>query len=194
MEKREPTDFDLMDMVKQGDRAAFRNLMDRYATPVYNYLNYMTKEHATAEDLCQEVFLKVYENAAKWKPKAQVKTWIFRIAHNMAINELKAYRRKADSLDEPVSVNNQTPRRETFASAGTNPEENALEREKSEIVSKALEKLPENQRTAILLKRFDGFSYKEIAAVLDCSVSAVESLIFRGRQRLKEELKNFHES
>jgi RNA polymerase sigma-70 factor (ECF subfamily) len=190
---KELSDDVLILKTSAGDRAAFGELMDRHSSAIYNFLNRILNDPAASEDLCQDVFLSVYKSASRWRPRAKVKTWIFRIARNAALNELNTARRKFDTKNKPAfNVNNCSSSVETFPSSGPDPEAALLKSEQTVMVSAALEKLPENQRTAIMLKRFEDFSYKEIAEVMQTTVSAVESLIFRARQNLKKSLRKYN--
>jgi RNA polymerase sigma-70 factor, ECF subfamily len=185
-------DADLMLRVKQGDMAAFEELVEKYKQPVLNLL-YRTLPDATeAEDLAQNVFLQVYKSAHRYRVSAKFSTWLFTIARNLCLNEIRRRsRHPAESLelahpeyeDQPLR---QHPDKRTFS-----PPDQLLQDELAEKVAEALDALPENQRTAILLFREEEMSYEEISQVLGCSLSATKSLIHRGRETLKQKLKPY---
>ncbi len=185
-------DADLMLRVKQGDIAAFEELVEKYKQPVINLI-YRTLPDATeAEDLAQNVFIQVYKSAHRYQVAARFSTWLYTIARNLCLNEIRRRsRHPADSLDEVHSDNEDQPARQfedvkTFA-----PPETLLQGELQDKIEEALAELPENQRTAILLCRQDELSYEEIAKLLGCSLSATKSLIHRGRETLKQKLKPY---
>jgi RNA polymerase sigma-70 factor (ECF subfamily) len=185
-------DAALMLRVKQGDTAAFTELVDKYKQPVIN-LAYRTLRDATeAEDLAQNVFVQVYKSAHRYRISAKFSTWLFTIARNLCLNEIRRRsRHPAESLDVPHPEQEGQPLhqfedKKTFA-----PPESLLHSELEQKIAEALADLPENQRTAILLCRQEELSYEEIAEVLGFSLSATKSLIHRGRETLKEKLKPY---
>jgi RNA polymerase sigma-70 factor (ECF subfamily) len=185
-------DAALMLRVKQGDAGAFEALVDKYKQPVMN-LVYRTLPDATeAEDLAQHVFLQVFKAAHRYEVSARFSTWLFTIARNLCLNEIRRRsRHPADSLDATFSDDDDQPIHQpedvkTFA-----PPEAALHGELEDKIEAALAELPEKQRTAILMCREEEFSYEQIAEVLGCSVSATKSLIHRGREVLKQKLKPY---
>lgn len=185
-------DAALMLRVKQGDMEAFESLVDKYKQPVVN-LVYRTLQDATeAEDLAQNVFLQVFKSAHHYRVSAKFSTWLYTIARNLCLNELRRRsRHPADPLElghpeqEDRSLR-QYPDPRTFAAPDL-----MLQDELVSKVEEALAGLPENQRTALMLCREEELSYEEIAAVLGCSVSATKSLIHRGRETLKQRLKPY---
>lgn len=192
MEDAMDPDAALMLRVKQGDRDAFTTLVEKYKQPVMN-LAYRTLSDSTeAEDLTQHVFLQVFKAAHRYEVSAKFSTWLFTIARNLCLNEIRRRsRHPASSLDETKGDNDELPARQiedvkTFA-----PTEMLLHGELEEKIQEALATLPEKQRTAILLCRQDELSYEQIAEVLGSSVSATKSLIHRGREVLKQKLKPY---
>ncbi|HTG45688.1 MAG TPA: sigma-70 family RNA polymerase sigma factor [Verrucomicrobiae bacterium] len=190
----EPIDPDaaLMLRVRNGDRDAFELLVDKYKQPVIN-LAYRTVNDATeAEDLAQHVFLQVFKAAHRYQVSAKFSTWLFTIARNLCLNEIRRRsRHRAESLDETFAGDDEQPIRQiedvkTFA-----PPDALLHGELEEKIQQGLADLPEKQRTAILLCRQDELSYEQIAEILGCSVSATKSLIHRGRETLKQKLKPY---
>ncbi len=183
----------LMLRVKRGDRAAFAELVEKYKQPVMNLVYRTLHDETEAEDLAQNVFLQVYKSARRYESRAKFSTWLFTIARNLCLNEIRRRsRHPADSIEESArrtrgpaapAVRGQKQRRRRRKNCCT-----ANWRKKSR---KRWPDLPENQRTAILLCRQDELSYEEIAEILGCSLSATKSLIHRGRETLKEKLKPY---
>jgi len=188
-------DAALMLRVKQGDAAAFTVLVEKYKQPVMN-LAYRTLRDATeAEDLAQNVFVQVYKSAYRYKSSAKFSTWLFTIARNLCLNEIRRRtRHPAESLDATRSDDEDQPLHQFEDKKTAAPPETLLHRELENKIQEALADLPENQRTAILLCRQEELSYEEIAEILDCSLSATKSLIHRGREALKEKLKPYLKS
>ena len=189
-----PSDPDaaLMLRVKRGDRAAFAELVDKYKQPVINFVYRSLRDEAEAEDLAQNVFLQVYKSRSRYKQTAKFSTWLFTIARNLCLNELRRRsRHPAESLDESHAENEDQPARQFEDKSQMAASEEALHGELGQKIEEALAELPENQRSAILLCRQDDLSYEEIARVLRCSLSATKSLIHRGREALKEKLKPY---
>jgi RNA polymerase sigma-70 factor (ECF subfamily) len=182
----------LMLRVKRGDRAAFVELVEKYKQPVMN-LVYRTLHDATeAEDLAQIVFLQVYKSAQRYESRAKFSTWLFTIARNLCLNEIRRRsRHPADSLEEAHAEHEDQPRQQFEDQSNVLPPEQLLHGELAQKIEEALAGLPENQRTAILLCRQEELSYEEIAEILGCSLSATKSLIHRGRETLKEKLKPY---
>ena len=179
----------LMLRVKHGDREAFEALVEKYKQPVMNFVRRSLHDEHEAEDLAQNVFLQVYKSRDRYKPSARFSTWLFTIAQNLCLNEIRRRsRHPADSLEETHPAGEDVPSRQYEDKSATLPPQNLLQRELESKIEEALAQLPENQRSAILLCRQDELSYEEIAKVLGCSLSATKSLIHRGRETLKEKL------
>jgi RNA polymerase sigma-70 factor, ECF subfamily len=185
-------DAALMLRVKQGDTTAFTELVEKYKQPVMN-LAYRTVRDATeAEDLAQNVFVQVYKSAGRYKSTAKFSTWLFTIARNLCLNEIRRRsRHPAESLDATHPEQEDQPLQQFEDKKTFSPPESLLHGELAQNIDRALADLPESQRAAILLCRQDELSYEEIAEVLGCSVSATKSLIHRGRETLKERLKAY---
>ena len=185
-------DAGLMLRVKRGDMTAFEELVERYKQPIMN-LVYRTVQDATeAEDLAQQVFLQVFKAADRYRVSAKFSTWLFTIARNLCLNEIRRRsRHPAESLDATRPNNEDEPLRQFEDAKSFSPPDQLLQSELSDKIQEALAELPENQRTAILLFREDEMSYEEIAKILDCSLSATKSLIHRGREALKLKLKPY---
>lgn len=185
-------DASLMLRVKRGDTVAFCELVDKYKQPVMNLVGRMLKDATEAEDLAQNVFLQVYKSAHRYEVTAKFSTWLFTIARNLCLNEIRRRsRHPTDSLDATHAEHEDLPLRQFKDEKAFSPPDALLHGELEHKIAEALAELPENQRTAILLCRGDELSYEEIAEVLGCSLSATKSLIHRGRETLKQKLKPY---
>ena len=185
----------LMLRVKRGNREAFAELVDKYKQPVMNFVYRSLRDETEAEDLAQNVFLQVYKSRSRYKQTAKFSTWLFTIARNLCLNELRRRsRHPAESIEETHANNEDQPQRQYEDKSQMAPPEKLLHGELAQKIEEALAALPENQRTAILLCRQDELSYEEIAEILGCSLSATKSLIHRGRETLKEKLKPYLET
>ena len=188
-------DAALMLRVKRGDLAAFAELVEKYKQPLFNFIFRTLRDEAESEDVAQTVFLQVYKSRARYQRTAKFSTWLFTIARNLCLNEIRRRsRHPAESLEESHAEHDDQPQRQYEDKKVFLPTETALHGELARKIEEALAELPENQRTAILLCRQDELSYEEIAEVLDCSLSATKSLIHRGRETLKEKLKAYLQS
>ena len=182
----------LMLRVKRGDRAAFAELVEKYKQPVMNFVFRSLRDEIEAEDLAQNVFLQVYKSRSRYKQTAKFSTWLFTIARNLCLNELRRRsRHPAESIEETQAEHEDQPQRQYEDKSQLAPPEQLLQGELSRKIEEALADLPENQRSAILLCRREDLSYEEIAGILKCSLSATKSLIHRGRETLKEKLKRY---
>jgi RNA polymerase sigma-70 factor, ECF subfamily len=185
-------DAALMLRVKRGDRAAFAELVQKYKQPLFNFICRTLRDEAESEDLAQNVFLQVYKSRQRYERTAKFSTWLFTIARNLCLNEIRRRsRHPAESIEESHAENEDQPQRQYEDKKIFLPAENVLHGELAVKIEEALAELPENQRTAILLCRQEELSYEEIAEILGCSLSATKSLIHRGREALKEKLKPY---
>ncbi len=185
----------LMLRVKRGDRAAFAELVEKYKQPLFNFVFRTLRDETETEDVAQNTFLQVWKSRARYQRTAKFSTWLFTIARNLCLNEIRRRsRHPAESLEETHPEHDDQPSRQYEDKKIFLPTETTLHGELAQKIEEALAELPENQRTAILLCRQDELSYEEIAEVLDCSLSATKSLIHRGREMLKEKLKPYLQS
>jgi RNA polymerase sigma-70 factor (ECF subfamily) len=185
-------DAALMLRVKQGDWAAFTELVDKYKQPVLNLAYRMLRDATEAEDLAQVVFIQVYKSAHRYEVASKFSTWMFTIARNLCLNEIRRRtRHPTDSLEGQQAEQDNQPGRQFEDVKTCSPPANVLHGELEQKVEEALAELPENQRTAVVLCRGEELSYEDIAKVLGCSVSATKSLIHRGRETLKRKLKPY---
>jgi RNA polymerase sigma-70 factor (ECF subfamily) len=182
---------ELMTRIAKGDNDAFEILVARHQTSILNLIYRFIGDRTQAKDLAQEVFIRVWQAAKTYKPEAKFTTWIYRIATNVCFNELKSAHRRKWFQFRRSNEDNEGSIEETFSDGSPTAEDLLLERERSRQISDALQSLPDNQRMALILKRYDDLSYAEIAQIIGCSVSAVESLLVRAKRTLQEKLKNY---
>jgi RNA polymerase sigma-70 factor, ECF subfamily len=173
-------EYAVIQAIAGGDSAAFEFIVKRYQTPVCNFVYRYLGDRAASEDITQEVLLRVYQSASRFDPRGRVSSWVFQIARNLSLNEIK--RRKRLRLDE-AGMDNEREYVGVISSVASGAYD--LEQE---IVG-ALGELPENQRVALLLRVNEGLTYREIGEVLGVSVQSVESLIFRARERVRSFLR-----
>lgn len=185
-------DAALMLRVQRGDREAFARLVDRYQQPVISFVFRSLGDLAESEDLAQAVFVQLFKSARRYRPSGRFSTWLFTIARNLCLNEhRRRTRHPAESLDAPLEDGeggSWVAARETDEPG---PVELTLRHELEARVEEAIQALPENQRTALLLCREEEFSYHDISRVLGCSLTATKSLIHRARETLKRRLKPY---
>jgi RNA polymerase sigma-70 factor (ECF subfamily) len=186
------TDVQLMLDVKAGDEQSFALLLHRYRTPLVNFLYRMVRNREQAEDLAQEVFIRVYRARADYVPSAKFTTWLFRIATNLALNSVRdtRHQRMEVSLDAPVTVDSEEGDERPLDVAEKNPniEEHLVQEAQRDMIRYAIDKLPEKQRAAVLLHKYQDLDYGEISKILSCSESALKSLLFRAYETLRVEL------
>ena len=184
------SDEELMARIAGSDAQAFEILVRRHQRHILNLIYRSIGDRTQAEDVAQEVFLRVWRAAEDYEPKAKFTTWVYRIAVNLCLDALKATHRKqpfvhlyadAEHPDENDRVLN-------VCDSARSPEELLIDVEESGRIFAALQGLPTNQRLAVVLTKFDGLSYDEISWVLGCSISAVESLLIRAKKNLRERL------
>ncbi len=179
-------DAELMLRVREGDDTSFGLLLARHRGPVIHFLYRMVQNAPVSEELAQEVFLRVYRSRATYEPTAKFTTWLFRIATHLALNWIRdgKHEKRQESLDEELieGVERQIAGRERTI------EQELLEEVKLREVRKAIEALPEKQRAAVLMHKYQELDYAQIARTLGCSDSAVKSLLFRAYETLRSRL------
>ena len=179
-------DAELMLRVKEGDGASFGVLLEKHRSPVVHFLYRMVQNHAVAEELAQEVFLRVYRSRSTYEPTAKFTTWLFRIATHLALNSLRD--NKNERLQEHLDDDsNEMPARQVF---DTRPsvEQWMVYEAKLDEIRRAVGGLPGKQRAAVLMHKYEEMEYSQIARVLSCSESAVKSLLFRAYETLRARL------
>jgi len=186
------TDEALMGRVGRGHADAFEVLVDRHTNAVTTFCYAFCRDRDQAEDLMQEVFLRVYRNARSYKPVAKFTTWLYRVAANLCINEAKkAKLRKTVSLDGPMDSDPDATRIvEKMATGDPGPLTEAERHEATKLIERAIEALPRDQRVTLILVERQNLPYKEVADILgDVTVSAVKMRVKRARENLREALK-----
>jgi RNA polymerase sigma-70 factor (ECF subfamily) len=188
---RELSSEELMARIAGGDDGAFEILVNRHQTSILNLIYRFIGDRTQARDLAQEVFIRVWQSARSYEPKAKFSTWIYRIATNLCLNELKSARRKRWFSFRSNNESTDKTLEEILPDGSPSAEDLLLSRERGRQISKALQSLPANQRIAVVLRRYDDLPYGEIARIMGCSVSSVESLLARAKKTLQEKLKYF---
>jgi RNA polymerase sigma-70 factor, ECF subfamily len=185
-------DAQVMLRVKAGDDSAFDYLVQKYRRPMMGFMYRMTHNAAVAEDLAQEVFLRVYRSRGSYEPSAKFTTWLYRIATNLAVNHARDTRHERPentvSLDEP---DDETGTTMDVPDSTLSVEENLLRRERLKAIRAKVQELPERQRMAVVMHKYQQMDYRQIADVLKLSESATKSLLFRAYETLREQLKEF---
>jgi len=181
-------DIRLMVLASVGDTAAFEQLVERHERLVIGTVGRMLGTHSDAEDIAQQVFVRVWKNAKRYEPRAKFTTWLLKITRNLVFNELRRRSRHPQVPLQSESDEEERPLRDEHAVA---PDASLLEQELQQAVDAAIAELPETQRMAVILRRYEELSYEEIAGALDQSVSAVKSLLFRARTELRESLQRY---
>lgn len=182
MEEREAK---IMAEIAEGNVSAFGEIVELYQKPLINFILRFIGDKAIAEDIAQEVFLKVFKAARDYRPKSKFKTWLFTIASNLCLNQIR------DNKNRPQIIDTFELNEAGFlaiAPESSCPEKTFEGKELGEVIRDAILNLPKKQRIALLLQKHNGFSYNKISQIMECSVSAVESLIQRARQNLKKML------
>jgi RNA polymerase sigma-70 factor (ECF subfamily) len=186
------SDADIMLRVGEGDDAGFNYLIEKYRKPIIHFMFRMVRNQAQAEELAQEVFLRVYRSRLTYRADARFTTWLYRIATNLGVNHARdtKYERAAQNvyLDQPDPETGTTP---DLADATPLVEQDLLKEERMKAIRQHVLALPERQRAAVLMHKYQGLDYKQIGEVLKLSESATKSLLFRAYQTLRERLKDF---
>ena len=186
------SDAEVMLRVTAGDDSAFDYLVEKYRRPMVSFMYRMTHNQAVAEELAQEVFLRVYRSRKGYAASAKFTTWLYRIATNLAVNHARDTKHERPentvNIDEPDADTGMTV---DVADSGLNAEQIILRRERLAAIRSQVEALPERQRMAVLMHKYQNMDYREIAGVLKLSESATKSLLFRAYETLRETLKGF---
>ena len=186
------SDAQIMLRVKAGDASAFDYLVQKYRRPIVSFMYRMARNAAAAEDLAQEVFLRVYRSRASYEASAKFTTWLYRIATNLAVNHARDTRHERAevtvSLDEP---DEETGNTFELPDGGLNAEQVMVRRERMLAIRRKVEALPEPQRLAVIMHKYQQMDYKQIAEVLKRTESATKSLLFRAYETLREQLKEY---
>ncbi|GAB4376945.1 MAG: RNA polymerase sigma factor [Calditrichia bacterium] len=173
--------------------ADFRSIVETHQEKVRNTCFRFVRNREDADDLAQEVFVQVYESLSHFRAESELSTWIYRIAVNKSLDFLRKKKRKKRWAQLTSLFVAGEEQGEIIIPARDNPHRELEDRERKQVLEAALEKLPENQRTAIVLSKYEGFSNKEIAEIMDLSLSAVEALNHRAKQNLHKQLHKYFE-
>jgi RNA polymerase sigma-70 factor, ECF subfamily len=186
------SDAEVMLRVAQGDDTAFDYLVEKFRRPMISFMYRMTHNQAVAEELAQEVFLRVYRSRQSYEASAKFTTWLYRIATNLAVNHARDTKHERPentvNIDEPDADTGMTV---DVPDTGLNAEQHILRRERLAAIRRQVEALPERQRMAVLMHKYQNMDYKQIAGVLKLSESATKSLLFRAYETLRETLKQY---
>jgi len=185
----ELTDEQVMLKYQEGDAQAMEELLRRYRNPIHSFAYRLSQDAVEAQDIAQEVFLKIHQFRAHYTPSGKFSTWIFSITHNICVSRLRKSKwltlwpSKSSKLDEPME----------FQSPEASPQDVAAQNETAQLVRTCIQGLPFLQKEALILREYENLDYQEIASILHMSLGAIKSLIFRARQTLKERLLPFVE-
>ncbi|MDP4583296.1 MAG: sigma-70 family RNA polymerase sigma factor [Verrucomicrobiales bacterium] len=181
-------DVELMGKVGAGDIRAFEELVERHQRAVIGTVAKMLGNASDAEDIAQQVFVRIWKSAVRYEAQAKFTTWLFTITRNLVFNEVRRRQRKPTvSVDE----REETTHRTVEDLQAVSPDDEMLQTELEEAIDRAIQGLPDKQRMAVVLRRYEEMPYEEIAAVLEMSIPAVKSLLFRARAHLKEALQRY---
>ena len=181
-------DVELMGKVGAGDIRAFEELVERHQRAVICTVAKMLGNASDAEDIAQQVFVRIWKSAVRYEAQAKFTTWLFTITRNLVFNEVRRRQRKPTvSVDE----REETTHRTVEDLQAVSPDDEMLQTELEEAIDRAIQGLPDKQRMAVVLRRYEEMPYEEIAAVLEMSIPALKSLLFRARAHLKEALQRY---
>jgi RNA polymerase sigma factor (sigma-70 family) len=181
-------DVRLMRLVARGDTASFERLIERHQSLVIGTVARMLGSNSDVEDIAQQVFIRVWKSASRYVPRAKFTTWLLKITRNLVFNELRRAKSRAHT---PVQTETNTEEMQLKDESNPAPDAALLESELQKMIEKAIGELPETQRMAVVLRRYEEFSYEQIADILDLSVPAVKSVLFRARTELRARLANY---
>jgi len=181
-------DLRLMRLVGQGDTVAFEELIEKHQALVTGTIGRMLGSNSDVEDIAQQVFIRVWKSARRYVPRAKFTTWLLKIARNLVFNELRRTKRRAQVPLQSEPGTEDPPLKDEMNLA---PDASLLDMELQRTIKEAILQLPETQRMALVLRRYEQLSYEEIADVLDLSVPAVKSVLFRARSELRTRLSKY---
>ena len=180
------SDLELMLRVRDGDAASFEVLLRRHRLPLVSFFRRMVRDQALAEDLAQEAFLRVYKSRERYQPEARFTTWLYRIATNLALNAIRDRKDEVPEASGDDADNGSTLER--FVDPHPTVEQQMVQHDRRRLIRQAVEALPENQRAAVILHKYQEVDYRQIAKILSVSESAVKSLLFRAYETLRVRL------
>jgi RNA polymerase sigma-70 factor (ECF subfamily) len=179
-----------MRLVGRGDTAAFEELIERHQSLVAGTVARMLGSNSDVEDIAQQVFIRVWKSAGRYVARARFTTWLLKITRNLVFNELRRSKRHAQV---PIQTEPGAEERPLEDEAAQAPDASLLEAELQQVIERAITQLPESQRMALILRRYEEMSYEQIGEILDLSVPAVKSVLFRARTELRERLRVYLE-
>ena len=186
---KEIPDIQLIERALAGDQTAYREILKKYRTPLYNLLFRMVRNKMETEDLVQEAFIKAFGSLATFNDEYAFSTWLYKIAINNCIDHFRKKRLKTFSLDKPIDSKDGEIRRE-FPDPTYQPDRALLSKEKDKLIEEAIQNLPEKYRISIVLRHNEDKSYEEISQILNIPLGTVKARIFRAREMLKKQLKH----
>jgi RNA polymerase sigma-70 factor, ECF subfamily len=186
--EEENEDVRLMGLIGGGDMVAFEQLIERHQALVAGTAARMLGSNSDVEDIAQQVFIRVWKSASRYQPRAKFTTWLLKITRNLVFNELRRTKRRAQMPLQSEADAEEIPLQDEVTPA---PDASLLEAELQQAIENAITELPETQRMALVLRRYEDLSYEDIAEVLDLSVPAVKSLLFRARTELRARLSRY---
>src|SRR5205814_965781 len=181
-------DLRLMRLVGRGDTTAFEELIEKHQALVAGTVARMLGRNSDVEDIAQQVFVRVWKSAKRYVPRAKFTTWLLKITRNLVFNEMRRQKRHSHMPLQVEAGEDERPIKDEHAAS---PDASLLEKELQEAIDAAIARLPESQRMAVILRRYEELSYEQIAEVLDQSVPAVKSLLFRARTELPASLNRY---
>lgn len=186
-------DVQLMLRVRDGDEGAFRELFEKYSRAIVNFANHFVGSRPRAEELAQDVFMQIYKAAPRYEPNAKFTTWLYRIATNACLNEVRRPERRYRTrpLEHPTEDSSERAEIALPDPRAVRGEDVTIGRELHDKIHHVLDELPANQRAALVLSRVEGMSYRDVAEALDCTESAVKSLVFRATATMRKELTEY---
>jgi RNA polymerase sigma-70 factor (ECF subfamily) len=187
-ESGDADDVRLMRLVSRGDTAALEELIERHQSLVAGTVARMLGSNSDVEDIAQQVFIRVWKSASRYVPRAKFTTWLLKITRNLVFNELRLLKRHPHTPIQAEPSVEEIPLKDE---AHQPPDASLLEKELQHAIDEAIAELPESQRMAVVLRRYQELSYEEIAKVLDLSVPAVKSVLFRARMELRARLSKY---
>lgn len=180
---------ELIKGIQQGDRKSFQTLVETYQRMVVNTCLGIVHNKADAEDLAQDVFLEIFRTAENFRGDAKISTWLYRIATNRSLNLIRSNKRKRffQSIEETFT-GGRNHASEISENRADQPDQNITDQQRSDLLHRAIDQLPEKQRIAFTLNKYEELSYQQIAEIMEISLASVESLIHRAKKNLQEQL------
>jgi RNA polymerase sigma-70 factor (ECF subfamily) len=182
------SDAALMVAFQQGNSEAFGQILDKYQKPIVNFIYKIVNNSAEAEELAQEVFLRIYRARHTYEPRARFAAWIYRIATNLSLKEANRKRRMRFWHPSDSSNADAPAKEEIFRDPVPDAEKTLITTELGRVVRRAIRSLPRNERVALVLRRYEDFSYREIAEIMRCTEAAVKTYIHRGKLHVREQI------